>query len=644
MNLRALAVAMATFVILTLGETASAQANLALGKFMSASSSNASFPPGNSNDGNAGTYWEGAANTYPNTLTVALGANYAIARVVVKLNATWGTRTQTIQVLGHNLSTTTFTSLVSAATYTFNPTSANTVTIPVTATVSDVRLTFTANSGAVAGQVAEIEVYGGTATPTATSRSVATPTVRPRATATATPRAGATAVPIPPAQAGPDSGSMVHLFSWRWPDVALECERFLGPRGYKAVQVSPPNEHVNDARWWSRYQPVSYRVESHSGTRAQFSDMVNRCRAVGIDVYADVVFNHTASLNGGGTGNAGTVWSLKSHPMFSSPDYHNLTCSIDYNNASTVQNCDLVGLPDLNTGSTYVRQTQANYANDLLALGVAGFRVDAAKHVSPADLSNIYSRFSRSSFIYQEVIDNGSEAVKKTQYSPMGYVEEFQYSIQLATHFKGGQIRNLRTFASTGFLPSNRAISFTDNHDNQRGHSIPSNPVNFKDGSLYDLANVFQLAWPYGYPRIMSSYNFSNTDQGPPATNVHNGTTLNCFGSTWVCEHRWRSIANMVVFRRVASGAAVANWWDNGLNQIAFARAGRGFVVINRQSTALTQTFTTGLPAGSYCNVIDFDWTNGACSGAMATVNASGQMTLTVPGMRAAAFHVSARR
>src|SRR5688572_32563824 len=36
----------------------------------------------------------------------------------------------------------------------------------------------------------------------------------------------------------------VHLFEWKWADVARECESFLGPKGYAAVQVSPPQEHI----------------------------------------------------------------------------------------------------------------------------------------------------------------------------------------------------------------------------------------------------------------------------------------------------------------------------------------------------------------------------------------------------------------
>lgn len=31
---------------------------------------------------------------------------------------------------------------------------------------------------------------------------------------------------------------MVHLFEWKWDDIAAECERFLGPRGFGGIQVS----------------------------------------------------------------------------------------------------------------------------------------------------------------------------------------------------------------------------------------------------------------------------------------------------------------------------------------------------------------------------------------------------------------------
>lgn len=30
---------------------------------------------------------------------------------------------------------------------------------------------------------------------------------------------------------------IVHLFEWKWNDIALECERFLAPNGFAGVQV-----------------------------------------------------------------------------------------------------------------------------------------------------------------------------------------------------------------------------------------------------------------------------------------------------------------------------------------------------------------------------------------------------------------------
>lgn len=35
----------------------------------------------------------------------------------------------------------------------------------------------------------------------------------------------------------PGHGGIVHLFEWKFADIANECERFLGPRGFGGVQV-----------------------------------------------------------------------------------------------------------------------------------------------------------------------------------------------------------------------------------------------------------------------------------------------------------------------------------------------------------------------------------------------------------------------
>ncbi|MFI8824983.1 discoidin domain-containing protein [Streptomyces sp. NPDC053431] len=136
--------------------------NLAVGKPIEASSTVHTYVAANADDNDTATYWEGAGGSYPNTLTVKLGANADVDRLVLKLNpdTAWSARTQTIEVLGREQNASGYTGLVPAKSYAFDPASGNTVTVPVSARAADVQLRFTANSGAPAGQLAEFQVIG----------------------------------------------------------------------------------------------------------------------------------------------------------------------------------------------------------------------------------------------------------------------------------------------------------------------------------------------------------------------------------------------------------------------------------------------------------------------------------------------------
>lgn len=485
--------------------------------------------------------------------------------------------------------------------------------------------------------------------------------------------------------------AFVHLFEWKWIDIAKECENYLGPKGFAAVQVSPPNEHAvvlanGGYPWWERYQPVSYSIgKSRSGTQAEFQDMVTRCRNVGVDIYVDAVINHMTGGIGTGfdgtyyRGSNGSTYNKYTYPgTYGEQDFHSCHSDItNYNDASNVQNCELVGLSDLNTGSDYVRTKLANYMIGLANMGVKGFRIDAVKHISPTDMDAILAKVNAAvtpdPYYFQEVIDNGGEAVHASDYfnvsGGQADVTEFKYQDKLSkkflnTAYSGGneKIAELKTFGETwGLMPQDKAVVFTSNHDTQRSHGGGGAFISYQNGSLNDLSHVFMLAWPYGYPSIMSSYAFDSsttagTDAGPPSDANGNtnsispsgSTTPNCFNQTpgtgWVCEHRWRPIGNMVAFRNYTINAgATANWWDNGNNQIAFSRGSAGFVAINREGTTLSRTFQTGLPAGTYCNVISGDFAGNTCSGTTVSVDGAGNAAISVPAMSAVAIYGGAK-
>ena len=54
-----------------------------------------------------------------------------------------------------------------------------------------------------------------------------------------------------------------------------------------------------------------------------------------------------------------------------------------------MRDCYLVSLNDLDGGRQYVRDKISGFFNDLVAMGVRGFRVDASKYMWPGDLETI---------------------------------------------------------------------------------------------------------------------------------------------------------------------------------------------------------------------------------------------------------------
>ncbi|WP_084430045.1 alpha-amylase [Kibdelosporangium aridum] len=439
-----------------------------------------------------------------------------------------------------------------------------------------------------------------------------------------------------------DRDVIVQLFQWNWASVARECRDFLGPRGFGGVQVSPPQEHVvvPGRPWYQDYQPVSYKIDAtRRGDRAAFVNMVNTCHTAGVKIYVDAVINHMTGQPGPATGSAGSSYTQYNYPgIYQTQDFHHCGRNgnddiVNYNDRFEVQNCELVNLADLDTGSNYVRGKVKAYLQDLQSLGVDGFRIDAAKHMPAVDIGAM-----KVGYVYQEVIFGAGEPITPEEYTGNGDVLEFRYGEDLAKIFNREKLAYLRTFGSP--LPSNQAIVFTDNHDTQRGKPV----LTFRDNARYALANAFMLAWTYGTPKLMSSYEFSTFEQGPPSDASGRTNDSTCFSGGWRCEHRWQVIANMVAFHNAVRGTPVTHWWDNGNDTIAFARGDKGHLIVNDESFAVTgRSFQTSLPTGVYCDVIHGDFTSGRCSGPTYTVDSNGWFRADAAAQDAIALHVNAK-
>ncbi|MEU6037539.1 alpha-amylase family protein [Actinomadura sp. NPDC047616] len=506
-------------------------------------------------------------------------------------------------------------------------------------------------------------------------------------------------VPSPAAAAPPgDRKVIVQLFQWKWSDVAEECENVLGPKGFGAVQISPPQEHVvlpnagqGGYPWWQDYQPVSYpkgdfaKLTTRRGDVNAFRDMIARCHASGVKVYADAVINHTTG-SAGGTGSAGTRFTGKyTYPgTFSDADFHTCRRDIgDYQDRWEVQNCELASLADLKTEDAgYVRPTLGGYLKDLASLGVDGFRIDAAKHIPAADIAAILGEMrrqiaadpafpgtgTRDPYVYQEVLYGAGEPIRPSEYRANGDLKEVQAMNFLSMKFwtagdPNNRLHQLHAFPvnwGDGMEPSDKAIVMVDNHDSQRDALSGRRILTYKNGAAYRLANVFLLAWDYGTPLVMSSFGFTQRDTSPPTDGGGTTKDVTCDGTEWICEHRLPEMADMVGFRNAvgntpvnkADNAPEQDWYTDYTeggpgNKIAFSRGDRGYVVINRdESTDWNRTYRTRLAPGRYCNVIGggYDPVSKSCAPShVITVAGDGTFTANVPRMTALAIHVNAK-
>lgn len=284
----------------------------------------------------------------------------------------------------------------------------------------------------------------------------------------------------------------------------------------------------------------------------------------------------------------------------------------DYSNPNNVRNCFLVGLTDLDQTQEYVRNKIAEYFNHCIDMGVAGFRVDASKHMWPGDLKAIEDRVKDvpeggRPFFYHEVIDQNDGAVRVNEYYELGYVTEFRYCQKIAYGIHNfGELNNMYV-PSWGMSDPSHAFVFVDNHDNQRGHGGGGNLITHKTPRDYKMAVAFTLAYNYGFTRVMSSYYFHSSDEGPPHNSDYSAkdVTINADGTCgngWVCEHRWNPIANMVAFRNAVAGTGI-NHWINQNDEISFARGHKGFFAMAKQGH-MDATLQTGLPPGEYCDLV----------------------------------------
>ena len=416
----------------------------------------------------------------------------------------------------------------------------------------------------------------------------------------------------------------------------------LGPQQFDFVLLSPAQEHIEGEQWWTSYQPVSYKLESKLGTREEFQQMVADCGDAGVKVIADAVINHMAGIDGG-TGVAGSSFTHYDYPdLYTDADFHHCdTVSGDIENYSDqvqVQTCELSNLADLRTDQPHVRETIVGYLNDLVSLGVDGFRIDAAKHMNHLDVLAITEAIDGDPIIISEVIRGSGEPVQPEDYLDSGAVFAFQVAKDIAGIVPGGAVHKVLDLKD-GSVPSEQAYTFVTNHDTERIRQT----LTYKDPEKYRLANYLMLAIPYGTPTLYGGYAFSDRDAGAPQADGK-VTDVTCAAPSdtpedgqWLCGHR--DYAGMAEWVSVVGDTPVGNVWRDGY-AIAFDRGDRGLIAINGNGSKDVEVeLSTQLPNGRYCNAATTTMAKGCGSPTYDVLD--GKVTVSVRPMSAVALHLN---
>jgi alpha-amylase len=434
--------------------------------------------------------------------------------------------------------------------------------------------------------------------------------------------------------------AILHAFNWRYADVEARAAA-IQSAGYKAVLVAPAYKS-SGSQWWARYQPQDYRViHGPLGDTNAFKSMVNALRARGVDVYADVLMNHMANesaqrsdLNYPGTsvlnlysGNTAYYNGIRLFGNLGANflgvgDFGETRCIADYNDVWQVQNWRLcggggdVGLPDLK-GTSYVIGQQQEYLRQLKLIGVKGFRIDAAKHMTMSHINSVLTADIKSGvYVFGEIITGGGAGSLEYDRFLQPYLQNtnhaaydfpLQTSIRNAFSF-GGSMSNLVDPAAYGqALAGSRALTFTLTHD------IPNN-----SGFRYALMDPTDETLAYAY--------IFGRNGGKPMVYSDNNESGD---NRWVNAYSRSDIKGMIRFHNGVQGNDM-QVLSHGSCHIIFRRGSLGIVGINKcGSTVNASVNMNNSVLWWYAN-----YTDTLGSGSVVNIN-SGNYTFSLPARSA---------
>ena len=185
---------------------------------------------------------------------------------------------------------------------------------------------------------------------------------------------------------------IMHAWSWNFPAIAKNMKQ-IADAGFTMVQTSPvqncykPEGSVpkklfdpshKEGNWYYYYQPTDWKIGNEIvGSPDQMKEMMDSAAKYNVKVIVDVLPNHTA-FDIDAVSDEMYAAAGGREKLFHSDG---LTPITDYNDRAQCTLESLTGLPDVNTENPDFQRYYMLFVNQLLDMGVRGFRYDTAKHI-----------------------------------------------------------------------------------------------------------------------------------------------------------------------------------------------------------------------------------------------------------------------
>jgi len=413
--------------------------------------------------------------------------------------------------------------------------------------------------------------------------------------------------------------TILHAWSWSFPTIA-ENMKAIAEAGFTMVQTSPVQNCYNpegkstklfdpdgkEGNWYYYYQPTAWKIGNQIlGTREQMKQMMDSAAAYHVKVIVDVLPNHTAFDVDAVSDEM--VEAVGGRDKL----YHSngLEPVNDYNDRLQCTLWGSGGLPDVNTENPDFQKYYMQFVNELLAMGVRGFRYDTAKHIGvhsdPVDSASGVKENDfwdvatgrkavkgirlavpyDSLFVYGEVLQDRN--VPETEYAEYFGQTASGYGYHLRRALEQGSANGVDLVSWDHRSAPEFLTTWVESHDTYcNAH---------ESASLSD--DQIRMGWVFLTARQNGVPLFFSRPMGATRENYWGDNRLGARGND---EFMHPEVVAVNKFRKAMSGATEnLRFSDNG-RVLLVNRGNKGAAVVNISSVASFVDLPTGLPDGVY--------------------------------------------